>query len=48
MRIEFYASELKELLRETLKHSIAGEFSAHSEDPIFTQKNIPVKQKLKV
>ena len=44
---EFYASELKELLRETLKHSIAGEFSAHSEDPYFyTQKEYPLQTEI--
>ena len=32
---DLYSSELKELLRETLKHSIEGEFSTHSEDPYF-------------
>ena len=44
---EFYASELKELLRETLKHSIEGEFSAHSEDPYFyTQKEYPLQTEI--
>ncbi len=45
--IEFYASELKELLRETLKHSIEGEFSTHSEDPYFyTQKEYPLQTEI--
>ena len=44
---EFYASELKELLRETLKHSIEGEFSTHSEDPYFyTQKEYPLQTEI--
>ena len=44
---EFYASELKELLRETLKHSIEGEFSAHPEDPYFyTKKAYPLETEI--
>ncbi|MEN6445902.1 MAG: ribonuclease H-like domain-containing protein [Candidatus Cloacimonas sp.] len=44
---DFYSSELKELLKETLKHSIEGEFSAHSEDPYFyTQKSYPLQTEI--
>ncbi len=39
--------ELKELLRETLKHSIEGEFSAPREDPYFyTKKAYPLQTEI--
>ncbi|HNV93136.1 MAG TPA: ribonuclease H-like domain-containing protein [Candidatus Cloacimonas sp.] len=44
---DLYSSELKELLRETLKHSIEGEFSTHSEDPYFyTKKGYPLQTEI--
>ena len=44
---ELYSSELKELLQETLKNAIEGDFSAHSSDPyFFTKKSYPLQTEI--
>ncbi|MCB5255630.1 MAG: ribonuclease H-like domain-containing protein [Candidatus Cloacimonadaceae bacterium] len=44
---QLYAAEIKELLHESLSRKIKGEFSAHSDDPVFiTRESYPMFTKI--